>query len=112
MNRHRRLGFTITESLVVIAIIAILAAILFPVFVQARERRGRAHVSAISSRSASLCFSTTRISTIVLAALGSGCSVAGDTSGYKPPAKLTKAQVDDQIAAIKANPKMPEHVRR
>lgn len=38
MNRHRRLGFTITESLVVIAMIAILAAILFPVFVQVREK--------------------------------------------------------------------------
>jgi prepilin-type N-terminal cleavage/methylation domain-containing protein/prepilin-type processing-associated H-X9-DG protein len=33
----RRLGFTLIELLVVIAIIAILAAILFPVFAQARE---------------------------------------------------------------------------
>src|SRR5260370_32950282 len=33
---HRR-GFTLIELLVVIAIIAILAAILFPVFAQARE---------------------------------------------------------------------------
>jgi prepilin-type N-terminal cleavage/methylation domain-containing protein/prepilin-type processing-associated H-X9-DG protein len=35
--RHRRRGFTLIELLVVIAIIAILAAILFPVFAQARE---------------------------------------------------------------------------
>ncbi len=35
-SRHR-LGFTLIELLVVIAIIAILAAILFPVFAQARE---------------------------------------------------------------------------
>jgi prepilin-type N-terminal cleavage/methylation domain-containing protein len=36
MTRQRRLGFTLIELLVVIAIIAILAAILFPVFAQAK----------------------------------------------------------------------------
>src|SRR5450432_3744586 len=35
--QRRRKGFTLIELLVVIAIIAILAAILFPVFAQARE---------------------------------------------------------------------------
>src|ERR1700737_4207880 len=37
MKRNPRTGFTLIELLVVIAIIAILAAILFPVFAQARE---------------------------------------------------------------------------
>jgi prepilin-type N-terminal cleavage/methylation domain-containing protein len=38
MPRTRNRAFTLIELLVVIAIIAILAAILFPVFAQAREK--------------------------------------------------------------------------
>src|SRR5205823_5009694 len=38
MKRTDRSGFTLIELLVVIAIIAILAAILFPVFAQARDK--------------------------------------------------------------------------
>src|SRR5579862_4938676 len=38
MLRARRPAFTLVEILVVIAVVAILAAILFPVFAQAREK--------------------------------------------------------------------------
>jgi prepilin-type processing-associated H-X9-DG protein/prepilin-type N-terminal cleavage/methylation domain-containing protein len=41
MRPNRRVGFTLIELLVVVAIIVLLAAILFPVFSQARERARR-----------------------------------------------------------------------
>src|SRR5215213_3047724 len=43
---HGRRGFTLIELLVVIAVIAILAAILFPVFAQAREKGRQASCAA------------------------------------------------------------------
>ena len=42
MRHARREGFTLIELLVVVAILALLAALLFPVFAQAREKAGQA----------------------------------------------------------------------
>jgi prepilin-type N-terminal cleavage/methylation domain-containing protein/prepilin-type processing-associated H-X9-DG protein len=54
--RRRRGGFTLIELLVVIAIIAILAAILFPVFAQAREK-ARAASCMSNNKQIALSFS-------------------------------------------------------
>jgi prepilin-type N-terminal cleavage/methylation domain-containing protein/prepilin-type processing-associated H-X9-DG protein len=56
MHTKRKAGFTLIELLVVIAIIAILAAILFPVFAQAREK----------ARQASCLSNTKQIATAVM----------------------------------------------
>jgi prepilin-type N-terminal cleavage/methylation domain-containing protein/prepilin-type processing-associated H-X9-DG protein len=56
MHTRRNSGFTLIELLVVIAIIAILAAILFPVFAQAREK----------ARQASCLSNTKQIATAVM----------------------------------------------
>src|SRR5437764_2195631 len=53
---HARKAFTLIELLVVIAIIAILAAILFPVFAQAREK-ARAASCLSNQKQIALAFS-------------------------------------------------------
>jgi prepilin-type N-terminal cleavage/methylation domain-containing protein len=52
VDRSKRAGFTLIELLVVIAIIAILAAILFPVFAQARDKARQATCISNNKQSA------------------------------------------------------------
>lgn len=72
----KRQGFTLIELLVVIAIIAILAAILFPVFAQAREK-ARATSCLSNMKQIALAFSMYQIDQ-------DGCfpSVYDDSLGY------------------------------
>ena len=59
-----------------------------------------------------------KIASAVLAAaigftlLSSGCSYSGDTSGFHPEQKRTKAEITQAIAEINANDKMPAGVKQ
>ncbi len=74
MHRTRKLqGFTLIELLVVIAIIAILAAILFPVFAQAREK-ARAISCLSNTKQAGLAFNMyTQDYDETMLKMGNGC---------------------------------------
>jgi prepilin-type N-terminal cleavage/methylation domain-containing protein/prepilin-type processing-associated H-X9-DG protein len=87
MKRQRRLGFTLIELLVVIAIIAILAAILFPVFAQAK-----AAAKKIS------CVSNTKQT--ALAAL----MYSNDYDDGLPDVAVYNEQAESYIFAAKVNP--------
>jgi prepilin-type N-terminal cleavage/methylation domain-containing protein len=67
-NRHLKYGFTLIELLVIIGIVALLAAILLPVFLAVRER-ARATACASNLRQLHLAFS----------------QYASDNNGYVPP---------------------------
>jgi len=75
--RLLRRGFTLIELLVVIAIIAILAAILFPVFAQAREKaRQTSCLSNLKqSGTATLMYVQDFLHSVLLPAVLFGCSV-------------------------------------
>jgi len=85
-------GFTLIELLVVIAIIAILAAILFPVFAQARDKaRGAACLSNTKQQSLAFhMYAQDYDETTVLAYFGDWTPCCADRGGHFPwPKQLT-----------------------
>ena len=73
MKPTRKPGFTLIELLVVIAIITILAAILFPVFAQARQKaRLTSCLSNLKQLGTAGSWSFSRLNIVVLP-LGIGC---------------------------------------
>jgi len=87
MNSQRRQGFTLIELLVVIAIIAILAAILFPVFAQAKAAAKK-----------TVCLSN--LKQAGLAAV----MYAGDSDDLLPDVPVYNDQSEAYVFAAKVNP--------
>jgi prepilin-type N-terminal cleavage/methylation domain-containing protein/prepilin-type processing-associated H-X9-DG protein len=86
----QRKGFTLIELLVVIAIIAILAAILFPVFAQAREKaRGAACLSNTKQIALALNMYTTDYDECTPGGCFANWGCAVDENGKTPGANFT-----------------------
>jgi hypothetical protein len=48
---------------------------------------------------------------IIAIATLAGCTYPGDTSGFKAESKLSKAAINQKIADVQNNPKIPANVR-
>ena len=48
---------------------------------------------------------------LATSALTAGCSYSGDTSGFKAEQKPSKAEIQQQMAQLRANPRVPMGVK-
>ena len=86
MHQRKATGFTLIELRVVIAIIAIPAAILFPGFAQAREKaRGISCISNLKQMGISTMMYVRDYDETFPMAFGYGANEGGWTSGYTRP---------------------------
>ncbi len=86
MVSRKATGFTLIEILVVIAIIAILTAILFPVFAQAREKaRGISCISNLKQMGTGTMMYVQDYDETYPMAFGYGVNEGGWTTGYTRP---------------------------
>jgi prepilin-type N-terminal cleavage/methylation domain-containing protein/prepilin-type processing-associated H-X9-DG protein len=99
MSRRKAEGFTLIELLVVIAIIAILAAILFPVFAQAREKaRQTSCISNEKQMALSVLMYSQDYDELYPLAFGYDTGIGGWGSAYRMPVPQSWATPADARA--------------